>query len=63
MLVHPSRGEAVLWVPERGRPGKSLGVAAVDHRGRWVYTFGHQWSAAGNVAEAAARVAWAVNTR
>lgn len=63
MLVHPSRGEAVLWVPGRAWPRRWLGVAAVDHRGRWLYAFGDQWSMAGDVAEAAARVAWTVRAR
>lgn len=63
MLVHPTRGEAVLWVPERAWPRRWLGVAAIDHRGRWLYTFGNQWSMAGDVSEAAARVARAVDPR
>ena len=63
MLVHPSRGEAVLWVPERAWPRTWLGVAAIDHRGRWLYAFGRQWCPAGNVADTAARVAWAVRAR
>lgn len=62
MLVHPSRGEAVLWVPERAWPRKWLGVAAVDHRGRWLYAFDGRCMA-GDVAETAARVAWAVRAR
>lgn len=63
MLVHPRTGESVLWVPERAWPRKWLGVAAVDHRGRWLYTYGNQWSMAGDVAETAARVAWTVGAR
>ena len=63
MLVHPSRGEAVLWVPERAWPRTWLGVAAIDHRGQWLYAFGRQWCPAGNVAATAARVAWAARAR
>lgn len=63
MLVHPRRSETVLWVPYPARPGRRLGVGAVDHRGHWTFTFGDQWSPAGNMAEAAARIAWAVRTR
>lgn len=63
MLVHPKAGETVLWVPEPAWPRKWLGVAAVDHRGRWIYTFGGQWCVAGEVAETAARVAWTVGAR
>jgi hypothetical protein len=63
MLVHPRHGEAVLWVPYPARPRQRLGVAAVDYRGRWLYTFGGQWSLAGNVGETAAWIAWAVSAR
>ncbi|URM99442.1 hypothetical protein LUW76_36850 [Actinomadura madurae] len=63
MLVHPTRGEAVLWVPERAWPRRWLAVTAIDHRGRWLYIFGGQWSMAGDVAETAARVARAAGVR
>ncbi|CNE21753.1 Uncharacterised protein [Mycobacterium tuberculosis] len=63
MLVHPRAGETVLWVPQQAWPRQWLGVAAVDHRGRWLYTFGNQWSRVGDVAETAARVAWAAGVR
>ncbi|GAA4240861.1 hypothetical protein GCM10022254_67300 [Actinomadura meridiana] len=61
MLVHPRAGESVLWV--RAWPSRWLGVAAVDHRGRWLYTFGGQWSMAGDATETAARVAWTAGVR
>ncbi|MFC5744584.1 hypothetical protein [Actinomadura rugatobispora] len=62
LLVHPRQGEAVLYVPYTERQGR-LGVAAVDHRGRWLYAFGDQWNVAGDVAGTAAAIAWAVGLR
>ncbi|MFI0355455.1 hypothetical protein [Actinomadura sp. 9N407] len=62
ILVHPQRGEPVLWVPYAGGP-RRLGVGAVDHLGRWLYTYGNQWSVAGDVAGTAARIARAVDGR
>jgi hypothetical protein len=63
LLVHPRHGEAVLYVPYAERPGRRLGVAAVDHHGRWLYAFGDQWNVAGDVAGTAAAIAWAVGWR
>lgn len=60
MLVHPREGESVLWVPKPASPRQWLGVAAIDYRGRWLYTYGNRWSMAADVAETAARVAWTV---
>lgn len=57
MLIHPSLGEAVLWVPYRRRPRERLGVGAVEAGDRWLYTWARQWSVAGDVQDAAARIA------
>jgi hypothetical protein len=56
MLVHPSIGEAVLCVPFARRPKTRLTVGAVESSGRWVFTYGSQWSLADHVAETAVRI-------
>ncbi|WP_157610410.1 hypothetical protein [Spirillospora albida] len=61
LLQNPRRGESVLWVPYPARPGARLGVAAVDHHGRWLYAFGDQCTGAADVPGVAARIAWTVN--
>ncbi|WP_176611448.1 hypothetical protein [Actinomadura sp. WMMB 499] len=63
LLANPRRGECVLWVPYPAAPQRRLGVAAVDHHGRWLYAFGDRWSMAEDPGEAAAHVAWAVKGR
>ncbi|MFI0445129.1 hypothetical protein [Actinomadura sp. 6N118] len=63
MLFNPLRGETALYVPYPDRPRQRLGVGAIEDRGRWMFTYGREWSLADNADETAARIVAAVRTR
>jgi hypothetical protein len=63
MLFRPRRGEAVLYVPYLNRPETRLGVAAVEDRGRWMFTYGGQSSLSESLEETVIRIIAMVTAR
>ncbi|MFD0850991.1 hypothetical protein ACFQ07_02045 [Actinomadura adrarensis] len=63
MLLRPRHGEVVLYVPYLDRPQARLGVAAVEDRGRWMFTYGGEVSLSERLEETVLRIIAMVTAR